>query len=64
MHKISAWQVPIQDYGEGMNVDLADRFAIGSDEFPVFYLFPRNSPQDEAVLYGCVVNACPLATVI
>ena len=50
--------MPVQDYGETVNADVAARFSIEPDEFPVFYLFPRDSPLDEAVLYRSVAPRC------
>eukprot|EP00730_Choanoeca_flexa_P017027 TRINITY_DN8146_c0_g1_i2.p1 TRINITY_DN8146_c0_g1~~TRINITY_DN8146_c0_g1_i2.p1 ORF type:complete len:249 (+),score=109.73 TRINITY_DN8146_c0_g1_i2:210-956(+) len=36
-------EVGVQDYGDKLNQDLADRFGVNKDDFPVYKLFPQGS---------------------
>mmetsp|Transcript_5608 Transcript_5608/g.9351 ORF Transcript_5608/g.9351 Transcript_5608/m.9351 type:complete len:242 (-) Transcript_5608:70-795(-) len=53
-------EVPVQEYGDKENDDLRERFKIGKDDFPVYFLF--NEKNKEGKKYSGAIKAADIGT--
>ncbi|XP_060084735.1 endoplasmic reticulum resident protein 29-like [Ylistrum balloti] len=50
-------EVQVQDYGDKENADLAERFSVTKDDFPVYFLFMSGDAENPKKFLGNVKNA-------